>query len=162
MKLLKTALLTATAAAALSGAAMAQVNPGNPASFNATATAEILKPLTIGETAPMGFGKVSLTDGSLPGTATTGLAETNVTRVSSTGRQDGAFSLAGSDGAVNISTAVSDPTCGAAGVSNFAVQTPATATLAGMTGSFLVSGSLDFDATASGVITCSYTVTAQY
>ena len=164
MKLLKTALLTATAAAALSGAAMAQsVNPGNPASLNATATAEILKPLKITQTTPMAFGTVSLADGSQLGTAKTTGTETNVTRPTGSTGQNGVFSLNGaSNQTVNISA--SSGSCIGAGVSNFTVQTSGPTALIDsmMSGSFFVTGSLDFDNNASGTITCDYTVTAQY
>lgn len=162
MKLLKTALITATAAAALSSAAMAQSTTGNPATATATATATILKPLSINPTAAMGFGTVSLTNGNQLGLATTDGAETNVTRVSPAGRQKGGFSLAGSDGNVNIIPGVADPTCGATGITNFNVATPATASLASMSATLEVTGSFNFDSTASGAITCAYTVTAQY
>lgn len=165
MKLLKTALLTATAAAALSGVAMAQVNPGNPASFNATATATILKPLTITQTAAMAFGTISLVNGApgQTGKAATNGGEVNVARLPSTSAANGAFEVNGSDGDVSVDAAAGSCSggTGAAPTLGVTVVTPSI-TISGAAVPVDVTGTLDFDDTASGAITCSYTVSANY
>lgn len=84
MKLLKTALITATAAAALSGAAMAQVGPTPSASADANAT--VVAPIAITKASDLDFGQVTegnvvlapngtrSGDGIFPGSASTGTA----------------------------------------------------------------------------------------
>ena len=167
MKLLKTALITATATAALTGAAMAQL-VGNPGTASASANATIVAPLTVTEAGgPMNFGSIAVSNPAVLATVSTdpAISPSNATNVNGTNPVGSSFDIVGDAGAT-VDVSVPVESCDSGAILN--VTLPAldqvSVPLTGGNANVLANGFLTIAANTPGgtVIGCTYTVSALY
>lgn len=168
---IRAVLCGAVLTAALASAAMAQaVNPGNPASLPASATANILKPIKITEQMGLHFGRIlpptsNVTDFTVDGAD--GISTLNSNGQALGGHKTARFKIEGQAGqAVNANQATIG-SCTQNTVALNAIQTfppPNLPVVFDANGEFplAVGGTLRVGQASPGIVTCNYTVTISY